>query len=807
VDSSTARTRAALALLVILLASGIAIAARLVLHHEVQVYGDATAALLNCPQTETINCEVVNTSPWSELWGVPIAAFALPTYLLVLGLILAGSRRDAFLSYAFCIGLLSVLYSGFLFWVSKTQIGYLCLWCMGLYGVNLSVPVLVGVAAWRPPLSHVRRTLRDLATWPNTLRLTTAGFVILLAGTIAAQQAYRSEVRRAAAEERARIEEQGGPLIPAVPPQGDESGATPAPDRTDEAPPAESRKPGGKSSGLTGLTGSPQREDGSGWVQFASILPVPTSLLALMDATPTPARNSPAPAASPATASPPQTGGPYRLAGPLRKVSGTGLKLLAAAFDLQGRLGRGKPVALIFWAPGFPDSERELVRMAAFLRRETPQIETYAVSGRRDDQQDAEIWERFAMLDLPPDLPLLLDDKFVVSEALTTLDVPDLALFDGKGSLVVAKIKNLSQLLMSSAGRVTAETVVRQVASGAAVEQIKNMFPFYPSADLLGACAPAFTAKTFGTGAPYDFTGRSPSRKPTLVMFWSSTCKHCQQEIPQMVEWMKKNPGVVDLVSVTHLKRKDGSDAAHRAVTESYIKIKHIPWIVLEDPDNAIAELYRSVSTPTTYVVSASGRIVDIWYYAHEGNFRQVLEASLAKARSAPGCEAPPRAPAARLAFSMTGPDGKRLQLASLLDRPAIVHFWATWCAPCVEELPSLLRFRDRVEREGTARVILVSVEGEEAGAKIAAFQKKLGVDLRSYRAPTGGLAQKLDLAYRVPRTYLVAPGGDVLALRQGNQNWDDPGVMERTRSRLAVLGNAGHPPGAGSERARAGSR
>ena len=795
-ESSTARTRAALALLAILLASGIAIAARLVLHHEAQVYGDATAALLNCPQTETINCEVVNTSPWSEIWGVPIAAFALPTYLLVLGLILAGSGREALLSYAFCIGLLAVLYSGFLFWVSKTQIGYLCLWCMGLYGVNLSVPVLVGVAAWRSPGSHVRRTLRDLATWPNTLRLTTAGFVILLAGTIAAQQAYRTEVRRAAAEERARIEEQGGPLIPAVPPQGDDSRATPAPNRTDDAPPAESPGPGGRSSGLSGFRGSPLRKDGAGPVQLASILPVPASLLALMG-------NNPAPASSPATAPPP--GGPYRLAGPLRKVSGTDQKVLAAAFDLQGRLGRGRPVALIFWAPGFPDSERELVRMAAFLRRETPQIETYAVSGRRDDQQDAEIWERFAMLDLPTDLPLLLDDKFVVSEGLTTLDVPDLALFDGKGFLVVAKIKSVSQLLMSSAGRVTAETVVRQVASGAAVEQIKNMFPFYPSADLLGACAPAFTAKTFGTGVPYDFTGRSPSKKPTLVMFWSSTCKHCQQEIPQMVEWMKKNPGVVDLVSVTHLRRKDGSDAAHRAVTESYIKTQHIPWVVLEDPDNAIAELYRSVSTPTTYVVSASGRIVDIWYYAHEGNFRQVLEASLAKARTAPACEAPPRAPAARLAFSMTGPDGKRLQLASLLDRPAIVHFWATWCAPCVEELPSLLRFRDRVEREGTARVVLVSVEGEEAGAKIAGFQKKLGVDLRSYRAPTGGLAQKLDLAYRVPRTYLVAAGGEVLAVRHGNQDWDDPGVVERVRSRLAVLG--GGAPGARPEGAHAGTR
>jgi thiol-disulfide isomerase/thioredoxin len=454
-------------------------------------------------------------------------------------------------------------------------------------------------------------------------------------------------------------------------------------------------------------------------------------------------------------------------------------------------------VALIFWAPEFLDAERTLVKVASFLAHETPQIEVYAVAGRRDDQRDEEIWERYSMLDLPPQLSLLVDDRFVVSEALTTVDVPDVALFDGKGALVVAKIKDLSQQLVSSTGNVQAETLVRKVASGAGVEQIKNMFPFFPSAELLDRCAPAFTAKKFGSGGTYTFSGRSPSGRPNLVMFWSSTCKHCQQEIPQMVDWMKKNPGVVDLVSVTHLKRKDGSDAAHRKITEDYIRAQHIPWVVLEDPDNAIAELYRSNSTPTTYIVSPASRIADIWYYAHPGNFGQALETALAKSRSAApaACVTPPAVSVAHLAFSVMAPDGKRLPLASLLDRPTLVHFWATWCAPCVEELPSLLRFRDRIEKEGTARVVLISVEAEDAGTKIAGFQKKIGLDLRSYRAPSGGLADKIDLAYRVPRTYLVAPGGEILSIRQGNQDWNDAGLIERVQSRLEVLG---HRTGAG---------
>jgi thiol-disulfide isomerase/thioredoxin len=139
--------------------------------------------------------------------------------------------------------------------------------------------------------------------------------------------------------------------------------------------------------------------------------------------------------------------------------------------------------------------------------------------------------------------------------------------------------------------------------------------------------------------------------------------------------------------------------------------------------------------------------------------------------------------------FTVVGSDGKRVSLASLADKPAVVHFWATWCKPCVEELPSLMKFRDAIEKDGRARVVLVSVESEADGKRIQEFQKSLGVDLRSYRAPKGGLAASLDMGYRLPRTFIVGPGGAVLALRQGSQKWDEPAVAEGVRARLAAAG------------------
>jgi thiol-disulfide isomerase/thioredoxin len=384
-----------------------------------------------------------------------------------------------------------------------------------------------------------------------------------------------------------------------------------------------------------------------------------------------------------------------------------------------------------------------------------------------------------------------VDDGFVVSTALSVGDVPNVALFSAKGQLVIAKIKDRGHLLITAKGNRRAEEVVREVAKGVEVPQIQRMFPYYPSSRLLDRCAPAFAAKVFGTGAPYTFTGRSKAGRPTLVMFWSSTCKHCQVDIPQLVKWVSAHPGAVDVVGVTIIKKDKPGQPSHRAITEAYIRSTGIPWTVVEDVGGVASDAYRSITTPTTVFISPNGTVGDIWYYAHDEGFDAAMERSLSKSRAATGvCRAPEAVPAPRLALSVLGPDGNRVELAPLLDRPALVHLWATWCKPCVEELPSLMKFGASIEKDGAARVVLVSVESEADGKRIQQFQKTLGLDLRSYRAPTGGVADRVDLGYRLPRTFVVGPGGVVLDERQGSQNWADPGVIEGIKALLSAAGD-----------------
>lgn len=790
-DSGRAGREAARVLLSLVLLAGIGIGVYLAWHHDNQKFGDASARLANCPETATINCELVNTSPWSELFGVPIAAYAIPTYLLTLILIWGGRRRPRMLGYAFCIGLAACAVSALLFYISKTQIGFLCAWCLRLYVINASIPVLAALAAWRSPQTLFGDTVKDLKSWPGALRFTAGAFLLLLMATVAVQQGYKSQLRRKSAEDMKRIMDQGGPTVPAspdatqgVPPSG---GSTPieqdSPASGTSAEPPPAPDPGAGKSGAWLLPSA-----GDAVISAAGFA---APVLAVAAATPP----------APATAGANSTTGVYSFAAPVRRITGSKAGIKSERLDLKSRLGKGKPVALIFWAPGYHYSERALMEWTAFLKASAPQFEVYAVSGRNEAQRDEEIWETYAMLGAS--VPLLVDDGFRLSGPLQVSDVPNLALFSAKGQLVIAKIKQRRQLLIATEGNVEAEQIVRRVAAGEEIPTIMRMFPYYPAAELFGACAPAFTLKKFNTQEPYTFTGKSPSGRPTLVIFWSSVCPHCVVEIPQLVKWVKAHPDKIDVVSVTHIRADKPGETSHRAVTAAYVRTQEIPWVVLEDPGHAVEELYGVVSTPTTVFVAPDGHVTDAWYYAHEEGFEDALAKELTQASTPAACKSREVPPGPKMDFTVAGADNKRVAIGAIADRPSIVHFWATWCQPCIKELPSLVRLRDKMEKDGTGSVIFVSVEEDRAASAIAKFQKQSGLDMHSYRAPRGGLAEKVDLSYRVPRSYLVAPGGTLLISRQGSQNWDDPKMIDWASSRLAGAAAAASPGAA----ARAGGK
>jgi peroxiredoxin len=77
--------------------------------------------------------------------------------------------------------------------------------------------------------------------------------------------------------------------------------------------------------------------------------------------------------------------------------------------------------------------------------------------------------------------------------------------------------------------------------------------------------------------------------------------------------------------------------------------------------------------------------------------------------------------------LALRTPSGETVDLASLRGRVVLLNFWATWCAPCVEEMPALARLRDRLAPRGLE---VIAVNQGEMPERVGAFMQRAGLDL-----------------------------------------------------------------------------
>jgi len=122
---------------------------------------------------------------------------------------------------------------------------------------------------------------------------------------------------------------------------------------------------------------------------------------------------------------------------------------------------------------------------------------------------------------------------------------------------------------------------------------------------------------------------------------------------------------------------------------------------------------------------------------------------------------------------------GDEIRLPDFAGRVVLVNFWATWCAPCVAEMPSLQRLRERL---GAQRAEVIAVNYQENAARIEPFMRKLGLAFPAVRDHDGALRKAWNVTV-FPSTFVIAPDGRVAYVAVGEIDWDDPTVESRLRS------------------------
>ncbi len=122
--------------------------------------------------------------------------------------------------------------------------------------------------------------------------------------------------------------------------------------------------------------------------------------------------------------------------------------------------------------------------------------------------------------------------------------------------------------------------------------------------------------------------------------------------------------------------------------------------------------------------------------------------------------------------FSLPSLDGGTVDLASYRGKVVMVHFWATWCPPCVEEIPTLDRLARRFA--GTDfRLLAVSVDEGGADA-VRAFLKRNELSLQVLLDPDRGTAARYG-TFKFPETYIVDRRGILRYKAIGARNWMHP--------------------------------
>lgn len=155
-----------------------------------------------------------------------------------------------------------------------------------------------------------------------------------------------------------------------------------------------------------------------------------------------------------------------------------------------------------------------------------------------------------------------------------------------------------------------------------------------------------------------------------------------------------------------------------------------------------------------------------------------LLSVGAASAEMGNGLTAFPNKPVASN-FLLNDLDGNQHRLSDYRGRVVVINFWATWCPPCREEMPSMQRASELLKADNIELLAINVGEDEETVFQFTAnypveFPLLLDIDSKVIGGwPVRGL----------PTTFVVDPKGRVAYQAIGGRAWDDPELLAKIRA------------------------
>ncbi len=127
---------------------------------------------------------------------------------------------------------------------------------------------------------------------------------------------------------------------------------------------------------------------------------------------------------------------------------------------------------------------------------------------------------------------------------------------------------------------------------------------------------------------------------------------------------------------------------------------------------------------------------------------------------------------------------GATRTLADYRGRGVVLNFWATWCAPCVREMPSLDHLKEKLSGDGIT--VLAISEDRKGRSRVEEFYRKTGIrSLDVLLDQRGRLMRRLSVM-GLPTTILIDAEGNEVGRVLGAAEWDAPDTVAQVRGCLA---------------------
>jgi thiol-disulfide isomerase/thioredoxin len=131
--------------------------------------------------------------------------------------------------------------------------------------------------------------------------------------------------------------------------------------------------------------------------------------------------------------------------------------------------------------------------------------------------------------------------------------------------------------------------------------------------------------------------------------------------------------------------------------------------------------------------------------------------------------------------FTLPLLDGTRITLSQLKGKVVFLNFWATWCGPCVSEMPSMEAVYQKLKNRGFE---ILAVNLGDSGREVSAFMKKYNLNFPAVLDEKDTVSNYYNIQ-AIPTTYIIDKRGLIIARLVGSINWNTPKVISALETAL----------------------